>query len=371
MSTASVRTPRSRSAHSHGPIRLRDLAQALDHSDEGFALTDPEGNYVYLNGAHLRIYGYERPQELLGRSWRTLYDTGWTGHLEHSILPLLPRDKVWRGRVIGRRRDGSSFPAAVTLTLLPDGKITCNCRDESPNGTAAPLLDGRQNAMQAVGEHVISGLPGRLRKPLDTVAGYTGFFLAELDAGRDVPLDTLRNGLAEIEFAGRRLASQMQRLDMLARAATAGDVPAEEAGGGWPSQLEASARRLAESSGRHADLVLDISPADLAMDYCPLEFVLLEILGNAFQCSRPGDAVLVTGCTVDNTYELKVCDDGIGLPSGGIHPSQGRSVGQETPGGFGLAVVSCILGRFGGDLDLGKGDSCTTCCRLALPLRGK
>jgi len=37
---------RAKTADRHGnfPIRLADLAQALDHSEEGFALTDPDGN---------------------------------------------------------------------------------------------------------------------------------------------------------------------------------------------------------------------------------------------------------------------------------------------------------------------------------------
>lgn len=371
MRTASVRPPRSKSAHSHCPISLGDLAQALDYSDEGFALTDPEGNYVYLNDAHLRIYGYEKPQELLGRSWRTLYDSEWIRHLEHTILPILQRDKVWRGRVIGRRRDRSAFPAGVTLTLLPDGKITCNCRDESSgNADAAALLDERQAAMHVLGEHVISGLPARLRKPLDMLAGYTGFFLSELSAGREVPADTLREGLAEIEAAGRRLAAQMQRLDMLGRLAEA-DRPSAGETGEWPGRLTAAARHLAQSVGRAADLGLDITPAPLAMDYCPVEFVVLELLGNAFQCSRPGDAVQITGRAMGSAYEMKVCDDGIGLPPGGIQPASGRTVGQETAAGFGLAVVSCILERMGGRMEIKRGDTCSTCCRLILPLRGK
>ncbi len=371
MRTVSVRPRRSNAAHSHCPISLGDLAQALDFSDEGFALTDPDGNYVYLNDAHLRIYGYERPQELLGRSWRTLYDDEWIRRLEDSILPLLQRDKVWRGRVIGCRRDRSAFPAGVTLTLLPDGKITCNCRDES-SGKAVPaaLLDERQTAMHVLGEHVISGLPSRLRKPLDMLAGYAGFFLAELSAGRDVPAATLREGLTQIEAAGRRLAAQMKRLDMLGRLTATGKTSPEEPGE-WPERLSAAAQRLAQSAGRDGDLGIDISPAKLAMDYCPVEFVVLELLGNAFQCSRPGDAVRITGRTAGMSYEVKVCDDGIGLPPGGIPPSPGRTVGQEAAGGFGLAVVSYVLERMGGRVEIKRGEVCSTCCRVLLPLRGE
>ena len=115
----------------HCPISLSDLARAVEQSDEGFSLTDPEGNFVYLNAAHLRLFGYEKPQELLGRSWRLLYPAEWVRHYEESVLPVIPRDHAWRGQVLGKRSNGTTFLASVTLTLLPDGRITCNCRDES------------------------------------------------------------------------------------------------------------------------------------------------------------------------------------------------------------------------------------------------
>jgi PAS domain S-box-containing protein len=166
MKTSSAAAGRRSVTRPHYPISLGDLAQALDHSDEGFALTDPEGNYVYINAAHLRMYGYERPQELLGRSWRLLYTPEWVRHFEEAVLPIIPRDKVWRGQVVGRRRDGSRFLAGITLTLLPDGKITCNCRDESGAREKPAPPDDSQSALRELGERLIAGLPARFGRPL-------------------------------------------------------------------------------------------------------------------------------------------------------------------------------------------------------------
>jgi PAS domain S-box-containing protein len=368
MSPSPASAGRSQRDHPHDPISLGDLAQALDHSDEGFALTDPEGNYVYINHAHLRMYGYDRPEDLLGRSWRTLYTADWVRHFEEEVLPLIPRDKVWRGQVLGRRRNGSSFLTSITLTLLPDGKITCNCRDESANSGA-----NSHHALRELGERLVTAIPANFRHPLDTVSGYASFLLAELANGRHPATDALREGLHQIDHAGRRLAEQVKRLDLVARLAaedgldgTRGEnLPADE----WPVRLTRAIGRRARAADREPDIHLDLAPAALAMAYAALECVVLELLANALQSSRPGDAVRLTGRLDGNRYVLRVCDEGVGLPPDGLDPAAGRPCGQTRPGGFGLAVVQYILRRSGGRLEHDHNGTCATCLRLEIPRR--
>jgi PAS domain S-box-containing protein len=369
----SSRTRGSATAAPHHPypISLDDLAQALDHSDEGFALTDPEGNYVYINDAHLRIYGYEHPSELLGRNWRCLYIPVWVRHFEESVLPILPRDKVWRGQAVGSRRDGSSFLAAVTLTMLPDGKITCNCREVGP-----PAAEGSSHptALRELGESLIAALPARLRRPLDMLSGYSSFLLGELEAGREVPPDCLREGLAEIDAAGRRLTEQMRRLDLVAELAAEDEMidspPSGCADEHWPARLAASCRARAAAVERGEDLEVSFEPGKPATSYRALECVVLELLANALQSSRPGDSVRVTGGMHDGQYMVRLCDEGVGLPSGSWPDRNSRPLGQDAPSGFGLAVVHYILRRSGGSLALEQPDHCSTCLKVSLPLRG-
>ncbi len=370
MKTSSAAAGRRSVTRPHYPISLGDLAQALDHSDEGFALTDPDGNYVYINAAHLRMYGYERPQELLGRSWRLLYTPEWVRHFEEAVLPIIPRDKVWRGQVISRRRDGSSFLAGVTLTFLPDGKITCNCRDESarrPDANTAPA----PSALHELGERLIATLPARFRRPLDMVNGYSTFLLGELSAGRQPAADSLREGLGEIDDAGRRLAEQMRRLDLvaeLAARAAFGHCATGDPGRDWSNRLATACRQRAHAAGRSADLTVEFSAGRPALDYRALEGVVLELLANALQSSRPGDAIRICGHTTQDRYLLKFCDEGIGLTPDCLEPSTGRILGQDAPGGFGLAVVQYILRQARGHIDLDQSAPCSTCLRVSLPL---
>ena len=375
-------TTRTPAEHPHYPISLSDLAQALDHSDEGFALTDPEGNYVYINEAHLRMYGYEKPQDLLGRSWRTLYMPEWVRHFEEAVLPIIPRDLVWRGQVLGKRRNGSSFLAGVTLTLLPDGKITCNCRDESvrrepphaPSGAAAADSDSRA-ALRELGERLVAGLPAKFRRPLEMLNGYASFFMSELAAGRDLEEDSLRAGLAEIDATGRRLAEQMQRLELVAELAARDGSGArgEQSGHArekWTHQLTAVCRKQAEAAGRSGDLHVVFDDAALAIAYAELECVVLELLVNALQSTRPGDKVQVGGRLATGAYELRVCDEGVGLPRGELGDPVGRPFGQTAPCGFGLAVVQFILRKNGAAIEVDHARADVTCLKVTLPLQG-
>lgn len=364
------RGPTAARSHPSHPISLDDLAQALDHSDEGFALTDPEGNYVYINEAHLRLYGYAHPPELLGRSWRCLYTPVWVKHFEQEVMPILPRDKVWRGQAVGRRRDGSSFLAGITLTMLPDGKITCNCRE-----AGSPASDDQSNrkALRELGESLIAGLPAKLRRPLDMLSGYSSFLLGELEAGRELAPDCLRDGLAEIEAAGRRLTEQMRRLDLVAELAAEDEMngypPAGDDDDHWPARLMASCRSRAAAFGRSDDLTVSIDPGRPATCFRALECVVLELLANALQSSREGGAVRITGHQRDGHYVFRLCDEGVGLPGGFWPDSDNRTLGQSAPTGFGLAVVHYILRRAGGYLTLEQPDQCSTCLQVRLPVR--
>lgn len=376
---ATVPAQRNAARHAHYPINLSDLAQALDHSDEGFALTDPEGNYVYINDAHLRIYGYERPQDLLGHSWRTLYTPEWVRHFEQAVLPILPRDLVWRGEVLGRRRNGTSFLAGVTLTLLPDGKITCNCRDESarresPAKPPASTVSRTAGAadLQVLGARVITGLPAKLRRPLDMLAGYSAFLLSELEAERELNADSLRDGLNEIAAAERRVARQIRRLERVAQLVSCHPRTTREPEHreNWPCRLAEACREKAASAGRLEDFLVVLEEAALSPSYAELECIVLELLANALQFSRAGDAVQICGRRTPDGYVLSVTDEGVGLQDLEPDAPDSRPFGQNEPGGFGLDIVRLVLGRHGAKLEASQSQAGATCFKFSLPVRG-
>lgn len=101
----------------------------MEGAMDGMAILDERGAYLYLNQAHASIYGYDSPMELIGRSWRTLYDDMELERFDSTIMPLLLAMGKWRGEARGLRKDGSTFPQEISLTALEGGGIICVVRD--------------------------------------------------------------------------------------------------------------------------------------------------------------------------------------------------------------------------------------------------
>ncbi len=82
-----------------------------------------------MNPAHARFYGYDSPEELIGKSWRLLYDEEELIRFEREIMPEFIRKGNFRGVTRGKKKDGSTYPQEISLTALEDGGLICIVRD--------------------------------------------------------------------------------------------------------------------------------------------------------------------------------------------------------------------------------------------------
>ncbi len=109
--------------------RTRRHVRAMEASIDGIAILDTDEVFTYVNEAHARIYGYESPDELVGRGWRILYADDERRRFEERIMPAMWARGRWRGEAVGRRKDGSQFPQEVSLTSVGDNGLVCVVRD--------------------------------------------------------------------------------------------------------------------------------------------------------------------------------------------------------------------------------------------------
>ncbi|MBW4519389.1 MAG: PAS domain S-box protein [Scytolyngbya sp. HA4215-MV1] len=116
----------------------RQLA-AMEAAIDGIAILQG-GTYLYVNQAHLDLFGYKRPEELLGKSWMLLYPPEEVERLERDIFPVLERDRSWQGEAIAIRKNGSTFDEGLSLTLTEDGLLICVCRNMSERKRAELAL---------------------------------------------------------------------------------------------------------------------------------------------------------------------------------------------------------------------------------------
>ena len=107
----------------------RQLA-AIEAAIDGIAIMQAD-TYLYVNQAHLELFGYEHPQELVGKTWKLLYSQHELERFEREVLPVLGCNRAWEGEAIATRKDGSTFAEGLSLTLTEDGLLICVCRDIS------------------------------------------------------------------------------------------------------------------------------------------------------------------------------------------------------------------------------------------------
>ncbi|MFO1418704.1 MAG: ATP-binding protein [Methylotetracoccus sp.] len=107
--------------------QIERQAHAMDSSMEGMAILQSD-LYIYMNPAHAAMYGFS-VEELIGCSWRNLYDDDEIARLEREVFPRLGADLHWTGEVKGRKKDGERFDVELNLTIIPTGDLVCACRD--------------------------------------------------------------------------------------------------------------------------------------------------------------------------------------------------------------------------------------------------
>ena len=112
---------------------------AIENAFDGIALMNDAGNYYYLNEAHCKLFGYESAEDLLGKSWTTIYAPDYAKKLSENIMPLVMTNGNWSGETIGISKDNKPVIQYISLTKMPDGDMLCVCRDHSASINASRL----------------------------------------------------------------------------------------------------------------------------------------------------------------------------------------------------------------------------------------
>ncbi len=132
--------------------QLKQRTDAMESAIDGIAILDEKEEYIYLNKAHADIYGYRDAGELVGKSWRILYDSDELERFGDQIMPELRHRGNWQGEATGMQADGKKFPQYLSLTALDSGGLICVVRDNTTRKQAEDALKESEKRYRTIFE---------------------------------------------------------------------------------------------------------------------------------------------------------------------------------------------------------------------------
>jgi PAS domain S-box-containing protein len=109
--------------------KLAHLNLAVELASDGIALLGPDEKYNYLNDNHVKHFGYEKEEELIGKTWRVIYPQEEIDRIETDLFPKLSATGRWQGETLGITKSGNPINQEITLTALPNGGLICIMRN--------------------------------------------------------------------------------------------------------------------------------------------------------------------------------------------------------------------------------------------------
>ncbi len=356
--------------------RFRGLLEA---APDAMVIVDEAGRIVLVNSQTEQMFGYRR-DELLGQSVEVLIPEGRrAGHaaFRESYFGEPVTRPMGSGRdLAARRKDGSEFPAEISLSPLEteEGRlvsaavrdITERRRFEELRRNAAAEAEGRRRAEEQnrLKSEFLANMSHELRTPLNSIVGF-----AELiHDGKVGPVNgEQREYLGDVLSAARHLVQLItDLLDLSKVEAGRLDFVSEPVDlGALVHEVCDTARPLARA--RRLDVEVEPAARHVRGDPGRLRQVLWNYLSNALKFTADGGHVWVrVVADGPERIRLEVEDDGIGIATADqprlfqVFQQLDAGSGKRHPGtGLGLALtrrlVEAMDGQVGVDSAPGRG----------------
>jgi two-component system sensor kinase FixL len=356
MARSTLTTVTQREAH---------LQSVLDTVPDATVVIDTKGLIVSFNVAAIRQFGYSS-EEAVGRNVNLLmpppYAEQHDGYLERYLgtgeKRIIGIDRV----VVGRRKDGSTFPMRLAVGETKSGDqryFTGFIRDLTEREEWAAQLQVAQTELARLARlnelgEMASTLAHELNQPLSAIANYVQG-CKRLLAGMETPkAEQLRGALEETARQALRAGDIIRHLREFV---TRGDTEKH------PEDIkklveEAGALALVGSRERGIKSLFSYAEGEntVLVDRVQIQQVLINLMRNAMEAMRdsPVKQLAVTVHRHDESrLRVEVSDTGSGIPPE-IEPQLFQPFVTSKPGGMGigLSISRRIIEAHGGELSV-------------------
>ncbi len=176
--------------------RERQLVSAVEHAADAVIITDPAGIIQYVNPAQENLSGYSR-DELIGQTPNVLRGDNFDETFYRNLGETIKSGKVWSGRFINKRKDGTEYHEDASISPVYDksGTLTNFIAVKHDVTKQLELQDQLFQAqkLEAVGT-LAGGFAHDFNNKLQVIAGYVEVILLN----KNLP-ETLKHDLGIIK----------------------------------------------------------------------------------------------------------------------------------------------------------------------------
>ena len=359
---------------------LRRLSTAIEQSPETVVITDTEGTIQYVNPAFTEVTGYTR-EEAIGENPRVLksgeHNDAFYAELWNSLLA----GKIWEGRIINKRKDGSLFTEEASFAPVknPNGKIThfvAVKRDITDELAREEQLQQVQK-MEAVGQ-LAGGIAHDFNNILQAILGFSELLLMTLDKDAEQP----RTNVLEIQKAARHAADLTRQLLAFSREQAVEFSPVK-----LNDIVEGTLSFARSIIGESITVKTDLDPEihQIKADVRQLERTILNMALNARDAMPQGGELILRTENMSFSAEdarasaliqqgsfvcLSIRDTGTGIPPDVIDHIFEPFFSTKAPGkgtGLGLASIYGIIKKHEGWINVYSEPGRGTTFKIYLP----
>ncbi|HEY9164175.1 MAG TPA: PAS domain S-box protein, partial [Magnetovibrio sp.] len=300
---------------------LRKMSQATEQSADLVVITDVHGRIEYVNRKFTETTGFA-PEEVIGKNPRVLASGDTPATVYRELWDTVLAGQVWRGDLKDRRKDGTFFWAAVTITPICDanGKIInfvsshvdISERKASEEALREAML--RTEIANRSKTELLANMSHELRTPLNAIIGFS-------DTMRFETFGPMSNA-KYIEYANDINHSGTHLLQLVndildVSAIEIGKLNLNEDVLNMADVLNASIRLLApriQEGGIRLTTDFGAGDVKLLADERRIKQIALNLLSNAAKFTEAGGQITVS-MTRENDGALAVAfaDTGIGM----------------------------------------------------------
>ncbi len=289
---------------------LNRLVRAIEHTAETILITDTEGVIIYVNPAFEKTTGYTR-EDAIGKTPNIIKSGKQDRAFYKKMWGAIKRGRIWSGRIVNKRKDGSLVEEHVTIYPVFDSQ------GKMDTYVALKRDITREVRLTRAKDYFTSVTSHELRTPL-TKLGLVRLLLTKvkkrtsessnLDDARSVLEDSIIDFdriisaallFSDLTLAPNRESFQYANIDLALQYCVE----------------SAKASILAENRDVKILFTGFSRGIRIKCDHEMIQKALTEVISNAIKYTPDGKSVRITGSVKGDRPVVEVLDEGIGIPT--------------------------------------------------------